>query len=104
MTAEALDSLSYQLCSRCDHFVDRNDDTILGLAEYLHLENGEQEFDHEAEPNGEVCTLAEWKALRPDLFVLHPDGAVGPNSSHHGFRGKVRQPLVARRARRRRSM
>jgi rubrerythrin len=69
----------YRLCKHCDHFAD----------EEGHLEDGEQEFDHDPEPDGPALTLDEWKAKRPDLFVNHPDGKIGPNSIHHSRRGKI---------------
>lgn len=77
----------YTLCTRCDHFVDANDGPP-GVSPFIHLENGEQEFDHDAEP-GESRTLDEWRSVRPDLFALHADGMIGPNSAHHCRRGKL---------------
>lgn len=70
---------TYQLCKHCDHFAD----------EMGHMEDGEQEFDHNPEPDGPALPLAEWKVNRPDLFVMHPDGKIGPNSIHHSRRGKI---------------
>lgn len=105
--------MTYALCKHCDHFVDVNygadedvaagrypgvfdpcnpppagTDTSDWIAKYIHLEDGNQEFDHNAEP-GEVRTGDEWEKLRPDLFKEHPDGCVGPNSRHHSRRGKI---------------
>jgi len=81
----------YILCEHCDHFVDQNyiDGEIRqpGIAEYAHLEDGEQEFDHEAKPSSESHSLADWEKNRPDLFIDHED-AIGPNSRHHSQRGK----------------
>ena len=77
----------YTLCVGCDHFVDPNDEP--GCAPFVHLEDGEQEFDHDAEPSNQVHTLEEWRKLRPDLFVKHEDGKIGPNSLHHSRRGKL---------------
>lgn len=93
---------SLTLCKHCDHFVDANlvpDDDVAEthektimtkdgqtLCRYVHLEDGEQEFDHDAEP-GE--TRDDWDTHRPDLFQRHPDGAIGPNSIFHDFRGKT---------------
>lgn len=86
------DSVIYTLCTHCEHFVDENFDAIdypaEGYAKYIHLEDGEQEFDHDAEP-GENHTGAEWEKLRPDLFKEYDDGKIGPNSKHHSRRGKV---------------
>jgi hypothetical protein len=89
----------YQLCKECDHFVDDNpaydDGDAILLAKYDHLEDGEQEFDHEAEPwmaAGEA-TLMTWREARPDLFYVYPDGKIGPNSRFHSRRGKVDRPV-----------
>jgi hypothetical protein len=93
------------LCKHCDHFVEENTnpeeiiettDTTIKVryddgstdifARYVHLEDGEQEFDHDAEP-GE--TRDDWEKVRPDLFVEHADGKIGPNSIFHSQRGKI---------------
>ena len=56
---------------------------------YIHLEDEDHDFDHDAEP-GESHSLDEWKKLRPDLFFEHKDGRIGPNSDyHHNQRGKL---------------
>jgi len=72
------------LCKHCDHFIEPNFDYAPdnGLCEYIHMEDGEQEFDHDAEP-GETRTTAQWGELRPDLTQMHPDGKIGPNSRFH---------------------
>lgn len=82
---------AYTLCLHCDHFVDTNDSHQPGddLAPYVHLEDGEQEFTHDAAPGPDSRPLAEWQAARPDLFLQHPDGATGPNSIFHSRRGKA---------------
>ena len=84
----------YTLCKHCDHFVDSNDQfgKEPNICEYIHLEDGEQEFDHDAEPSTARRGLDQWKALRPDLFHKHEDGKIGPNSSHHDQRGKIGNP------------
>jgi hypothetical protein len=86
------DTQEYTICKHCDHFVDQNypdGQTVPeGVAKYIHLEDGEQEFDHDAEP-GTVRTLALWKLVRPDLFHEYPDEAIGPNSKYHSRRGKT---------------
>lgn len=79
------------LCKHCCHFVDENyrgDPPDESLAAFVHMEDGEQEFDHDAEP-GESHTSEEWSVLRPDLTTEHPDGKIGPNSRFHSQRGKV---------------
>lgn len=104
-----MDDIRYHQCKHCDHFVEPNDclndgfgekikegETAVyfrdehgefGVAKFIHLDDGDQEYDHDAEP-GEEHTGREWKLLRPDLFTKHPDGAIGPNSSYHNRRGK----------------
>ncbi len=102
------DSHVFAICKHCDHFVDVNtppdspivsgtryttittDDGTSNITQcrYIHLEDGEQEFDHDAEP-GESHSLKEWHVLRPDLFMMHSDERVGPNSVCHSRRGKV---------------
>jgi hypothetical protein len=81
----------YILCKHCDHFVEANDQDSIdrGCAAFIHMEDGEQEFDHAAEPSDQSHTLEEWKQLRPDLFKHHRDGKIGPNSIHHSRRGKI---------------
>ncbi len=90
-----MDNIPYTLCQHCDHFVDPNDcledyppAEQANMAKFVHLEDGEQEFDHDAAP-GETKTGAEWKQCRPDLFKEHPDKAIGPNSFFHSRRGKL---------------
>ena len=88
---KAQGKVTYTLCKHCDHFVDPNeplDTAPPGTDQFIHLEDGEQEFDHRAEPSDQTHTLDEWKRLRPDLFQEHPDGKIGPNSKHHSRRGK----------------
>lgn len=91
--------MDYHLCKHCDHFVEPNeqdresysdtqDRESYSIAAYDHLEDGEQEFDHDAEP-GDAHTLEEWYGIRPDLFKPYPDGKIGPNSSYHSQRGKA---------------
>lgn len=72
----------YTICDKCDHFVDKDEEG------FIHLEDGEQEFDHDAVPK-ESATLQEWQNNRPDLFLEHPDGKIGPNSLYHSRNGKV---------------
>jgi hypothetical protein len=81
----------YTLCTKCDHFVDENEAALEyegNQATHIHLEDGMQEFDHDAEPSTARHTLDKWKELRPDLFHEYPDGAIGPNSTYHDRRGK----------------
>ena len=94
---------TYERCYICDHFVESNDlcpgeyyhddpskpEGEPGLARYIHFDDGEQEYDHDAKPSGEVHGSIDWQRLRPDLFVEHPDGKVGPNSEYHCRRGKA---------------
>jgi hypothetical protein len=84
--------LPFTLCRHCDHFVEANDPLTTappGTAPFIHLEDGEQEFDHDPEAGDETHSLEDWQRLRPVLFREYPDGAIGPNSRHHSRRGKV---------------
>lgn len=83
------DSQLYVICKHCDHFVDDNDlpSDLSGaelerFARFIHLNSGEKDHDHEAEPGARMQTLREWKQERPDLFVRFPDGKIGPNSEY----------------------
>ena len=86
------DPEEYAICSKCEHFTEPNDDAEnypdKGYCSHFHLDDGEQEYDHDAEPQG-VATRAEWARRRPDLFEGYPDGKIGPNSIHHSRRGKI---------------
>jgi hypothetical protein len=84
----------YRMCRHCDHFVEGNsayDEVHPNLAAYIHLEDGDQEFDHDADPGrwpDDGWTLAWWREREPDLFFAYPDGKIGPNSKFHNRRGK----------------
>lgn len=78
---------AYMLCADCDHFIEPNysfcnDESV---TRYIHLEDGDkdQDGDHDAKPTRALLSLELWWTLRPDLFVTHPDGKVGPNSAYH---------------------
>ena len=78
----------YEKCAHCWHFIERNDTTGselfdfgFKLAEYVHLDNGEKEHDHDAMPSGDIRTLDEWKRDQPSLFHTYADGNIGPNSA-----------------------
>lgn len=79
------------LCRHCDHFVEQNHTDAeggpaTGQAAFVHLcdeTHHNPDDHHEAEPRGPARRLRKWNEARPDLFVRHPDGLVGPNSSHH---------------------
>lgn len=78
--------IEYTLCARCDHFVDANssagDDPT--YARFVHLDDGEKDHDHDAEPSDQTFSLDEWKAIRPDLFERDPaTGRIGPNREQH---------------------
>lgn len=77
----------YTMCKHCDHFVQPNYNAEGCIEGFIHLEDGEQDFDHDAEPHGKA-SLEYWKRRRPDLFKEYPDGKIGPNSKHHSRRGK----------------
>lgn len=79
-----LDHIIYTQCAKCDHFIEINDDDndfpMLPVASYIHLDDGEKEHDHDAEPGSFSATLALWKHYRPDLFEADPTtGKIGPN-------------------------
>ncbi len=77
---------TYEQCALCDHFIEPDAEDCL----FRHLDDGEQTYDHDAEPSGEAHTFSQWMDQRPDLFVLHSDGRIGPNSNLHGNRrGKI---------------
>ena len=84
------DGVEYELCARCHHFVDFAEETTeRGVrAGYVHLDDGEQDYDHAAEPSGVRKALREWKKERPELFRRYPDGRIGPNSVYHEQPGK----------------
>lgn len=98
-------NVKYTLCKKCDHFVAKNDigngefyvddpkkpATEVGLARYIHLDDGDQEYDHDASP-GETHLMKVWKALQPDFFTEYTDGKIGPNSIYHSRRGKMDPP------------
>lgn len=75
----------YNQCAHCDHFIEPDGTADL----YRHLDDGEQSYDHDAEPSSGAQSIAEWMEQRPDLFVRHSDGKVGPNSGLHRRRGKI---------------
>jgi len=88
------DSPTYQKCYHCDHFVEENEHYgVPGIARYIHIDDGTQEYDHQASPNPLSYSIDDWKKIRFDLFVTHPDGKVGANSRHHSQRGKV-EPAI----------
>ncbi len=84
------DGVEYERCAHCHHFVDFAEETTEGgvRAGYVHLDDGEQEYDHAAEPSGVRKTLREWKQDRHELFKRYPDGRIGPNSIYHDQPGK----------------
>lgn len=86
--------VKYTLCKHCDHFVDLEDGSLYGQEKdfWVHLDNGYKEHDHDAEPSSQSMVLSEWEEARPDLFVEHPDGNIGPNSKHHKPTSVVLQP------------
>lgn len=83
-------SALYELCRDCDHFVEPNDVSGPGIMEYIHLADCEDDNpasnpdgDHDGEPSGMTGSLWTWKRRRPDLFIDHGDGHIGPNSTAH---------------------
>lgn len=80
-----METSTYFLCTQCAHFVEENYSALLeptaGYAEYVHLDDGEPEYDHDAVP-GQSDTLAGWRRSRPELFGTYADGKIGPNSAY----------------------
>ena len=99
---EMMDTI-YIKCAFCDHFVEPNSDFEKGysLAAYIHLDDGEKDHDHDADPRGGAHTLEEWKALRPDFFKKHEDGKIGPNSQFHPSTKEIRRLTVASKRKKR---
>lgn len=83
------DSMSYEKCEKCWHFVTDNPSREWSgdVVEYIHLDDGEVEHDHDAVP-GASRTLVWWKTFHPELFEVYPDKKTGPNSAY--FRLAVR--------------
>lgn len=78
--------LAYVMCGHkdCSFFVGDNpayNDDPEHLAPYDHFDDGEHEYDHDAETSYKIHTLAEWRTLRPELFMKYADGRIGPNSA-----------------------
>jgi hypothetical protein len=74
--------IMYTKCKWCDHFVDEDD--------LIHMDDGDKDHDHVAELSDMTYNFYEWQYNRPDLFVLHPDGKIGPNSKRHVQAGKAK--------------
>ena len=78
----------YDVCAQpdCWHFVEVNSAAQSWpaeagpVAEYVHLDDGEKEHDHDAVPSGRPAALEVWRARYAELFVEHSDGKIGPNS------------------------
>ncbi|BDZ52653.1 hypothetical protein GCM10025867_48940 (plasmid) [Frondihabitans sucicola] len=77
---EADGTVTYEKCSACHLFVDRNDsfDDDDTLAPYVHLYGEcdlcvETDESHEARPGGGRGTLDYWKANGPDLMKARFD-------------------------------
>lgn len=67
----------YDLCKHCDHFVEKDHGHLCDEVDHC------PDDHHAAEARGEPKSLQEWQKFRPDLFVTHRDGLIGPNSAHH---------------------
>lgn len=78
---EDMQDLPYTMCAHCAHFVEDNEtDGDPDIAPYIHLDDGDPEYDHNAEP-GDTKTLREWRDDNPELFVTYADDKTGPNSA-----------------------
>lgn len=88
----------YEICAYCDHFIEDNPAWVpedgFTVPPFLHLDDGEKEHDHDAEPSEDVRDLGQWKIDRPELFTEWADGKIGPNSSMRGV-VKGQLPLLA---------
>lgn len=86
----------YTMCGKCDHFVydQRNDFDQPGIADFIHLDDGEKEHDHDAIP-GETHTLKGWRDIMPELFEMFADGKIGPNSIHYKRQNDRLKVIVA---------
>ncbi len=74
------------LCKHCDHFIEENLPKVADECEFIHLcdeAHHNPDDHHNAEPRGTPKPLEQWKKERPDLFIMHTDGLIGPNSSLH---------------------
>ena len=71
----------YELCAKCSHFVELDTVDWPPRPGYVHLDDGEAEYDHDATPSGHRKVLDSWKHDRPDLFETYADGKIGPNSA-----------------------
>jgi hypothetical protein len=81
-----IDTQAYTMCANCDHFIEKNDaDDIRDypdIAVFIHLDDG-KEHDHDAKPSIVTLTIAQWRAIMPNLFTEYRDGHVGPNSAFY---------------------
>lgn len=78
-----LDCYEYTMCASCDHFIEPNEMNGKFIT-YSHLDSGEKDHDHDASVRSHgTLLLAQWKAVRPDLFIKHEDDEFGPNSTFH---------------------
>ena len=77
-----MDDFLYEMCGDefCYHFIEDNPDD--GFAAYIHLDDGDKEYDHDAIPSGQIHKLSWWRMAWPQLFLTFPDGKIGPNSKH----------------------
>lgn len=75
--------IEYEICAKCDHFIEFDQVLLDGSPHFLHLDDGEKEHDHSAASSGDSRMLIDWRLQRPDLFTEYADGAIGPNSAFH---------------------
>jgi hypothetical protein len=86
------------MCNLCQHFVDENDtyEPHSNIARYVHLDDGETEYDHDARPNGDVRTVAAWEKAHPYLFPYAGEStedflARRKAEGHHTRRGPMHE-------------
>ena len=75
----------YSLCKYCDFFVEFVVDPQTNQSTTRHARDGDFDPDeyHAAVSRGQFATMDHWVTQRPDLFITHEDGHVGPNSLKH---------------------
>ena len=84
---------TYEMCGNefCYHFIEENPSYSKDnpfsyggdlIAQFIHLDDGEKEYDHDAIPSGMIHRFSWWKMAWPQLFTGYPDGKIGPNSRY----------------------